>query len=104
MSGLSKAMEHPAEADLHQEVLSGVTLAAGHTNHRIRGVIINYLAGEGHRALQLLDCTGPEPWCCLQGGCAAHRHRAMPWGGREPRDWGEVKLKDNTGSKKMGES
>lgn len=43
-------MGHLAEADLHQETLRGPTLAAGHANH-IRGVIINYLAGEGHRAL-----------------------------------------------------
>ena len=32
-------------ADLHQKALCGVTLAAGHANHRIREVIINYLAG-----------------------------------------------------------
>lgn len=67
-SGLLRVMGHPSEAVLHQEALCGATLAAGHANHRIREVIINYLAGEGHRALQLLGCTGPETQHWLQGG------------------------------------
>lgn len=97
-------MGHPSEADLHQEALCGMSLAAGQANHRIKGVIISYSAGERYGALQLLGCTGPETQHWLQGGCAAHRHWAMPWGGRGPRDWEEVKLKDNIGTRTNGEN
>jgi len=93
----------PSEADLHQEVLCDATLAAGQANHRIRE-IINYLAGEGHGPFQLLSCTGPETQHWLQAGSAAHRHWVMPWVGRGPRGWGEVKLKDNIGTRTNGEN
>lgn len=103
-SGLSRLMGHLSEVDLHQEALCGATLAASHANHRIREAIINYLAGEGHGALQLLGCTGPETQRGLLGGCAAHRCWAMLSVGRGPGDGGEVKLKVNTGTRTNGEN
>lgn len=97
-------MGHLSEADLHHEAPRGVTLAASHANRMIREEIINYLAGEGCGALQLLGCAGPETQRWLQGGSAAHRHRAVLWGKRRPREKGEVKLKVHIGTRTNGKN